>query len=117
TLVSISHPTRITIESKIKSVAAFLVSILYSSHCLLRLVIFSAIRVGNCGTLLLKIELHRRRRRFYAARRSEARASKPFLLFSSSFPASTRLVYVEGNGQSSYIDKLGNFVCRTPHHQ
>src|SRR5262249_11432171 len=34
--------------------------------------------------------LHRRRRRFYAARRSEVRASEPFLLFSSSFPTSTR---------------------------
>ena len=35
--------------------------------------------------------LHQRRRRFYAARRSEARASGPFLPFSRSFPASTQL--------------------------
>jgi hypothetical protein len=35
--------------------------------------------------------LHERRRRFYAASRSETRASETFLHFSRSFPASTRL--------------------------
>src|SRR5262245_25277423 len=49
-------------------------------------------RLDLCGVsrILVRIFLHKRRRRFYAARRSEARASEPFLLFSSSFPASTR---------------------------
>jgi len=35
--------------------------------------------------LVVRIFLHRRRRRFYAARRSEARTSGPFLPFSRSF--------------------------------
>jgi eukaryotic-like serine/threonine-protein kinase len=40
--------------------------------------------------ILVRIFPRKRRRRFYAARRSEARVSKPFSLFSSSFPASAR---------------------------
>jgi hypothetical protein len=36
----------------------------------------------------IRMFIPRRRRRFYAARRSEARASGPFLLFSRSFLAS-----------------------------
>src|SRR5215510_3623138 len=53
-------------------------------------------RLDLCGVsrILVRIFLHKRRRRFYAARRSEARASEPFLLFSSSFPASTQLIYL-----------------------
>src|SRR5262249_36162549 len=45
----------------------------------------------HCGVsrILVRIFFHKRRRRFYAARRSEVRASEPFLLFSSPFPAST----------------------------
>src|SRR5262245_49921343 len=39
--------------------------------------------------VLIRIFLHRRRRRFYAARHSEARASVPFLPFSSSAAEST----------------------------
>src|SRR5262245_62674420 len=41
--------------------------------------------------IVVRIFLHWRRRRFYAARRSEARASRAFLPFSRSVSASARL--------------------------
>jgi hypothetical protein len=49
-------------------------------------------RLDLCGVsgILIWIFLHRRRRRFYAARHSEARASGHFLPFSSPGAASTR---------------------------
>ena len=49
-------------------------------------------RLDLCGVsgFLIWIFLHRRRRRFYAARRSEARANGHFLPFSSPAAASTR---------------------------
>jgi hypothetical protein len=68
----------------------------------------SSLKPGNkrldlCGVsrILVLIFLHKRRRRFYAARRSEARASEPFLLFSSSFPSSTPLVRCAASGRQS----------------
>jgi hypothetical protein len=49
--------------------------------------------------------LHRRRRRFYAARRSEARASQHFLPFSSLAAASTRLMKGPGILNKKYLLK------------
>lgn len=56
----------------------------------------SSLEAGNerfnlCGVsrILVWIFLYRQRRRFYAARGSEARTSEPFLSFSSSIAAST----------------------------
>src|SRR5262245_16525997 len=45
-------------------------------------------RLDLCGVsrILVRIFLHKRRRRFYAARRSEARASEPFCFFQARFP-------------------------------
>src|SRR5215510_5576273 len=50
-------------------------------------------RLDLCGVsgILIWIFLHQRRRRFYAARRLEARASRTFLPFSRSVSASARL--------------------------
>src|SRR5882672_5652839 len=54
--------------------------------------IFPLYFIDWCGAsrIVVRIFLHRRWRRYYAARRSEARASGPFLPFSSSVAASTR---------------------------
>src|SRR5215468_12304131 len=45
-------------------------------------------RLDLCGVswILVRFFLHKRRRRFYAARRSEARASGPFCFFQTRFP-------------------------------
>jgi hypothetical protein len=55
-------------------------------------------RVENClcgvSGILIWIFLHRRLRRFYAARRSEARASGHFLPFSSPAAARTRTSHI-----------------------
>ena len=53
-------------------------------------------RLDLCGVsrILVLIFLHQRRRRFYAARRSEARASGHFLPFSSPAAASTPSIIV-----------------------
>src|SRR5262245_27383402 len=50
-------------------------------------------RLDLCGIsrISIWIFLHRRRRRLYAARRREARAGGPFLLFSRAVSASTHL--------------------------
>src|SRR5882672_1130726 len=50
--------------------------------------IFPLYFIDWCGVsrIVVRIFLHQRQRRFYAARRSEARASEPFLHFHARFP-------------------------------
>src|SRR5262245_57933138 len=52
-------------------------------------------RLNLCGVSRIRVRIfHQRRRRFYAARRSEARASENILPFSSPAAASTRRILV-----------------------
>jgi hypothetical protein len=62
-------------------------------------------RMSNQSAEGLRIFLHQRRRRFYAARRSEARASQHFLPFSSLAAASTHFFSHDSSPSSAVLNQ------------